>query len=85
MSKLVLIASFMAALASPALAANARHPYQNCDRRVDNCGPTGDQMTDQLNAQQLNQTGAGTQGLGSPGPGAQGGYYGTPGRPMAPQ
>jgi hypothetical protein len=85
MSKLVLIASLMAALASPALAANARHPYQNCDRRVDNCGPTGDQMTDQLNAQQLNQTGAGTQGLGSPGPSAQGGYYGAPGRPMAPQ
>ena len=83
--KLALIASLMAALASPALAANARHPYQNCDRRVDNCGPTGDQMTDQLNAQQLNQTGAGTQGLGSPGPGAQGGYYGAPGRPMAPQ
>ena len=40
-------------LATNAFAANATHPYQNCDRKVDNCGPTGDDRTDQLNAQQL--------------------------------
>ena len=58
---------------SPAFAANANHPYQNCDRRNDNCGPTGDNMTDQLNAQQLG-------GAGQPGPGApmMGGGQGAP-------
>ena len=72
--KAILFASLMAVgLASTAMAANARHPFQNCDRKVDNCGPTGDNMTDQLNQQQLQ--GAGTQGLG-------GGQSTQPGAPM---
>lgn len=54
MTKLILAACVLSAgLASPVLAANATHPYANCDRKVDNCGPTGDDKTDQLNAQQL--------------------------------
>ncbi len=54
MMKTVLAAALLTAtLASPVLAANATHPYQNCDRKVDNCGPTGNETTDQLNAQQL--------------------------------
>ena len=72
-------------LASPVLAANANHPYQNCDRKIDNCGPTGDNMTDQLNAQQL-QGGGAQPGMGNPGMPMQGGQgmpmQGGPGMPM---
>lgn len=57
---------FAAGAVSPVFAANANHPYQNCDRKVDNCGPTGDNMTDQLNAQQL---GGGDQTAPTPMPG----------------
>ncbi len=80
MRKAVVIAClFATGLAAPALAANARHPYANCDRKIDNCGPTGDNMTDQLNAQQLGGNGGmqggqgmGGQGMGGPGMGGQG-------------
>lgn len=51
MKTLLVIAGLVAA--GPVLAANANHPYQNCDKRVDNCGPTGNESTDQLNSQQL--------------------------------
>jgi len=64
-------------VASPVVAANARHPYQNIDRRVDQGNPTGDNMVDQLNAQQLSNPG----GLGSNptgGPSQGGGGYGGP-------
>lgn len=71
MKKAVLIACLLATgLASPVLAANARNPYANCNKRVDNCGPTGDNMTEQLNAQQL---GGGPGVQGSPGMPMQGG------------
>ena len=38
---------------APASAANARHPYQNVDKRVDKGGPTGDDQVERLNQQQL--------------------------------
>ena len=50
---LVLTGVFAFGMAEPVLAANATHPYANCDKKVDNCGPTGNDTTDQLNAQQL--------------------------------
>ena len=40
-------------MAPAAMAANARHPYRNVDRRVDKGGPTGDDQVDKLNQQQL--------------------------------
>lgn len=53
--KATLIAlTFAIGVASPVLAANARHPYQNVDRRVDAGNPTGDDVTARLNQQQLN-------------------------------
>lgn len=66
-----------------AMAANARHPYKNVDRRVDKGGPTGDDQVDKLNQQQLdaarsaNGTPAGMVPMGAP-------VYqpGMPGRPM---
>lgn len=58
MKKLLIAACLLSTgLAAPVFAANATHPYQNCDRKVDNCGPTGDERTDQLNAQQLGGSG----------------------------
>ncbi len=57
MVKLIMAACILSAgLASPVLAANANRPYANCDRKVDNCGPTGDDKIDALNAQQLGGT-----------------------------
>ncbi len=54
MKTMLILAGLLAAgVATPVLAANANHPYQNCDKKVDNCGPTGNETTDQLNAQQL--------------------------------
>ena len=53
MRKFVLAVATLASMAAPALAANANHPYQNCDKRIDNCGPTGNDQTDRLNQQQL--------------------------------
>ena len=62
--KAALIAlAFAMGVASPVLAANARHPYQNIDRRVDAGNPTGDNMVDRLNQQQLDAA----RGLGSSG------------------
>jgi len=59
--KAALIAlAFTMGIAAPVLAANARHPYQNIDRRNDQGGPTGDEQTERLNQQQL-------QGYGSSG------------------
>jgi len=63
-------------VASPVLAANARHPYQNIDRRVDAGNPTGDDQVDRLNSQQLGNPGAGSLG-GAPQSG-----YGTQGSGM---
>ena len=40
-------------VAGPVLAANADHPYENCDKKVDNCAPTGNSTTDDLNKQQV--------------------------------
>ena len=66
MKKMLLLAClFGVGAASPVLAANANHPYQNCNRKIDNCGPTGNDTTDQLNAQQLG--GAGSQRMPMPG------------------
>jgi hypothetical protein len=60
-------------VASPVLAANARHPYQNIDRRVDAGNPTGDDQVDRLNQQQLNGGGLGNpSGMPSQGYGTQG-------------
>jgi len=60
--------------ASPVLAANARHPYQNIDRRVDQGNPTGDDQVERLNQQQL-----GGGGLGGPSTGMPSQGYGTQG------
>ena len=61
--KATLIAlAFAIGAASPVLAANARHPYQNIDRRVDAGNPTGDDATDRLNAQQLDSARGGLGG-----------------------
>ncbi|MBV8913315.1 MAG: hypothetical protein JOZ05_09780 [Acetobacteraceae bacterium] len=66
--KATLIAlAFAAGIASPVLAANARHPYQNVDRRVDAGNPTGDDTTARLNDQQLNSIRGGGGGLGGSG------------------
>ena len=48
---------FAAGVASPVLAANARHPYQNVDRRNDAGNPTGDDQVERLNQQQLGGSG----------------------------
>ena len=69
--------------AAPAMAANARHPNRNVDRRVDKGGPTGDDQVDKLNQQQLdaargaNGPSAGAMPMGAP-------VYqpGIPARPM---
>lgn len=62
-----ILASFAIA-AGPVAAANARHPNQNVDRRVDRGGPTGDARTEQLNQQQLDmarsQNGGGAPSMG---------------------
>lgn len=58
MKTLFAVALLAASAATPVLAANANHPYENCDRKVDNCGPTGDEKTDRLNGQQLGGGGA---------------------------
>jgi len=69
------VALGVGSVATPVFAANARHPYQNIDRRVDKGGPTGDDQVDRLNQQQL---GGGGGGLGSSGAGMQGqGGYGS--------
>ena len=44
--------------AVPALAANARHPYSNIDRRLDHGGDTGDSQVEKLNQQQLDAANA---------------------------
>lgn len=50
-----------------AMAANARHPYSNIDRRVDAGNDTGDAQVDALNQQQLNRDGApGPRGAAPP-------------------
>lgn len=57
MTKMILAACLLSAgLASPVLAANATRPYANCDRKIDNCGPTGNDRVEDLNAQQLGGT-----------------------------
>lgn len=55
----------------PAIAANARHPYQNVDRRVDRGNDTGNSRVEELNQQQLDmatrpQPAPMTPGLGAP-------------------
>jgi len=54
--RLLLACLVLALAASPALAANARHPYQNVDPRVDAGSDTGDRHVDALNARQLERT-----------------------------
>lgn len=61
---------------SPAMAANARHPYRNVDKRVDKGGPTGDSEVDKLNQQQLDAARAANGPSGMPMP--------TPGMPARP-
>ena len=69
MKKIMVLAGVLAAgLASPVLAANATHPYQNCDKRNDNCGPTGDSQVDRLNSQQLGSPPTMPAPSDSPGP-----------------
>lgn len=84
--KFVLAAAGVLALglATPAMAANADHPFQNCDKRNDNCGPTGNDQTDQLNARQLNMP-ATTPMPGAPMPGAPMPGAPMPGAPMPPR
>jgi len=61
--KAALIAlAFAVGVASPAFAANARHPYSNVDRRVDKGNPTGDDQVERLNQQQLGGGGLGSSG-----------------------
>ena len=47
------LAAAWGAAAPAAMAANARHPYSNVDRRVDKGGPTGDDQVERLNQVQL--------------------------------
>jgi hypothetical protein len=49
------LALVLAVAAGPALAANARHPYSNVDRRVDAGNDTGDSRVEELNRMQLDQ------------------------------
>ena len=71
MNKLFLAATAAATFAfglamNPASAANARHPYENIDHRVDRGNDTGDSQVERLNQAQLNQTG--TVGTAMPSP-----------------
>jgi hypothetical protein len=59
--------AFTMGVASPVFAANARHPYQNVDRRVDQGGPTGDDQVERLNQQQLQGLGGTGAPMGGPG------------------
>jgi len=54
-TRLLLAAFALALAAGPALAANARHPYRNVDRRVDAGNDTGDSQVEELNRRQLDQ------------------------------
>jgi len=54
--RLLLACLVLALAASPASAANARHPYQNVDPLVDAGNGTGDRYVDDLNARQLDRT-----------------------------
>ena len=63
----VLTAALAFALPASAMAANARNPYGNIDRRVDAGNDTGDSQVDVLNQQQLNSSGTpGTGQVGQP-------------------
>lgn len=68
-------------VAPAAMAANARHPNRNVDKRVDKGGPTGDDQVDRLNQQQFDAArsanGPATAPMGAPGYPPM-----TPGRPM---
>lgn len=65
--KAALIAlAFTMGVASPVFAANARHPYQNVDRKVDAGNPTGDDQVERLNQQQLQGGGLGAPSSGMP-------------------
>lgn len=66
----------LGSLAPAAMAANARHPYRNVDRRIDKGGPTGDDQVDKLNQRQLDAARA-TNSTGLPLP-----PTGMPARPM---
>lgn len=69
---LAVLAALTAIGTLPAVAANARHPYQNVDRRVDRGGDTGNSRVEELNQQQLDmatrpqQPAPMTPGLGAP-------------------
>ncbi|HYZ65046.1 MAG TPA: hypothetical protein VE650_21560 [Acetobacteraceae bacterium] len=70
MKALLIACVFATGVASPVLAANARHPYSNIDRRVDAGNPTGDDQVDRLNQQQLDAArgGLGASGMQNPQP-----------------
>lgn len=78
--RLVLTVLALAFAGAPAMAANARHPYANIDRRVDAGNDTGDSQVDQLNRAQLDENFYG--GRQETGPGLGG--YPAPGYPMPP-
>jgi opacity protein-like surface antigen len=61
MKKLALLTALAATLAAPsiAMAANAKHPYQNVNHKNDAGNTTGDEATAKLNQQQLDQIKAG--------------------------
>jgi len=61
-SRLLLACLALAVCSSPALAANARHPYRNVDPRVDAGNDTGDAYVEDLNGSQL---GRNSYGYGS--------------------
>ena len=68
-------------LAPAAMAANARHPYSNIDRRLDKGGPTGDDQVDRLNQQQLDAARAANGPTSAP-MGAPGYDPAVPARPL---
>ncbi len=55
MLRLLTVTFTLAVIAGPVMAANARNPYGNIDRRVDEGNDTGNSQVDQLNAAQLDQ------------------------------
>ncbi len=77
MNKIVLASALAVAFgsalaASPSIAANARHPYQNVNRSNDKGNDTGDAQVERLNSMQLNEN-YGRPGMTMPGQSTIGG------------
>ena len=76
------LAMALGSFAPAAMAANARHPYRNVDKRVDKGGPTGDDQVDKLNQQQLDAARSANGSAGAMPMGAPVYQPGMPARPM---